>query len=178
MRPSDSPGIISQHNRRGMRNPWVLGMLGLIFAVLAVNATFIWLSTQSNRSTLVDREYKSRDRKTGAEFLNEMGSRQALGWQVTVKRPPAAILDEPVMYEITVKDRDGKPVSGEMIVEAYRAADAKRDFDTRFKEVTVGSYQGFITFPLKGYWELNVRITRGDEIFSAHANRFTVAERH
>ena len=176
MRQSDNPSLISQQNRRGLRNPWVLGMLALILVVLIVNATFIWLSTQDNRSTLVDREYKSRDRKTGTEFLNELGTRQAMGWQVTVKRPPAAIKDEPVMYDITVNDREGKPVSGEMIVEAYRAADAKRDFDTRFKEVSVGAYQGFISFPLKGYWELNVRIARGDEVFSAHADRFTVAE--
>jgi hypothetical protein len=80
------------------------------------------------------------------------------------------------MYEILVNNREGNPISGEMTVEAYRAADAKRDFDVRFSEVSIGRYQGFISYPLKGSWELNVRIVRGGEVFSAHVDKFMVAE--
>lgn len=173
--PGAKPGLISQQHKAGLRNPWLLGILGLICVVLAVNALFIWLSTH-NRSTLVDREYKSRDRKTGAAFLNELGAQQALGWQMSINRPSPVIRDEPTRYDIVVSDRDGKPVSGEMVVEAYRNADASRDFDTRFREVSIGSYQGFITFPLKGYWELHIRINRGNDVLNARTERFMVAE--
>ena len=38
--------MISQDNKSGLRNPWVLGMLALIVVVLCVNATFIWFTNE------------------------------------------------------------------------------------------------------------------------------------
>jgi nitrogen fixation protein FixH len=167
--------VISQQQKSGWRNPWLLGMLALVVIVLAVNAGFIWLASH-NGSALVDREYKTKDRKTGADFLSELGAQQALGWKATINRPARVIKDEPTRYELGIADREGRPVSGEVTVEAYRAADASRDFSTRFKEVSVGNYQEFISFPLKGYWELHSRVVRGDEVFAVHTDRFMVAE--
>lgn len=169
--------MISQEQKTGFKNPWVIGMLALVLVVLTVNGAFIWLSTH-NRSTLVDREYKSKDRKTGAVFLNELGTQQALAWKTSINWPKKVIKDEPTRYEITVEDRNGQPVRGEVIVEAYRAADASKDFTTRFSEVSIGHYQEFITFPLKGYWELHIRVVRGDEVFSVNTDRLLVAEAH
>lgn len=166
--------MISQENKTGLRNPWLLGMLALIVIVLAVNAAFIWYATH-NQSTLVDREYKTKDRKSNEDILRELGTRQALAWQTTVKRPKSVVMNSPASYEIGVVDRDGKPVSGAMEVEAYRASDASKDFTTPFREVSPGNYQGFISFPLKGYWELRIRIKRGDEEFGADTDRFMVA---
>ena len=51
--------MISQNNKSGLRNPWVLGMLALMTVVLSVNATFIWFATKEGRSTLVERDYKT-----------------------------------------------------------------------------------------------------------------------
>ncbi|MCX7163484.1 MAG: FixH family protein [Betaproteobacteria bacterium] len=167
--------MISQSNKSGLRNPWLLGLLGLIVLVLAVNATFIWLATH-NRSTLVDREYKTKDRKTNAEFLSELGTHQALAWRTAIRKPKLLALNAPALYEISVADRDGKPVSGEMTVEAYRGADAGKDFTTSFKEVSAGNYQGYITFPLKGYWELHIHVTRGKDEFTVDTQRFAVAD--
>ncbi len=169
--------MISQHHRAALRNPWVLGMLALVLLVLVVNAAFIWLATH-DKSTLVDREYKTRDRKTGAEFLSGLGAQQALAWKVTINRPKSIVRSEPTLYDISVVDSDGKQVRGEVSVEAYRAADASKDFTTRFAEVSIGNYQGLIAFPLKGYWELHIRVSRGEEIFSVRTDRFMVAETH
>lgn len=167
--------MISQNHKSGIRNPWLLGMLLLIVLVLSVNGAFIWFATH-NKSTLVDREYKTKDRKTGAQVLSELGAQQALAWQTTIKKPKAIVLNVPAAYEISVVDRVGKPVSGMMEVEAYRAADASKDFITPFKEVAAGSYQGYITFPLKGYWELHIHMKRGTDEFTVSTERFKVAE--
>ena len=167
--------LISQTHKSGFKNPWVLALLTLILVVLAVNATFIWLSTQ-NRSTLVDREYKAKNRKTSEEVVQELGGQHALGWKVTMNRPQRLVLGEPVLYEVSVIDRAGQPVRGEMIVEAYRASDASKDFETRFSEVSIGQYQGAITFPLKGYWELHLRITRGPDVFNVVTERIRIEE--
>lgn len=167
--------MISQDNKSGLRNPWLLGMLALIVLVLGVNATFIWFATH-NQSMLVDREYKTKDRKTNTQMLSELGRQQALGWQTTINKPKVLMQGQPTMYEISVKDKNGNPVSGEVEVEVYRASDASKDFVMPFKEVAAGTYQGYVSFPLKGYWELHIHIKRGSEQFAVDTERFMVAE--
>lgn len=166
--------MISQDSKKGLRNPWFLGMIGLIAVVLGVNGTFIWLAMQ-NRPALVDREYSTKDRKSDAAALNDLQGHRALAWKTTVKQPGAIAMNLPVAYEIGVADRTGAPVSGTMEVEAYRASDARQDFTTAFRETSPGNYQGYISFPLKGYWELRIRIKRGDEVFEVNTGRFMVA---
>ncbi|MFA5370800.1 MAG: FixH family protein [Sideroxydans sp.] len=167
--------MISQNHKTGLRNPWLLGMIALILLVLGVNTTFIWFATH-NQSTLVDREYKTKDRKTNTQMLSELGRQQALAWQTTINKPKELIQGKPTLYQIGILDKSGQPVSGEMEVEAYRASDASRDFVTLFKEVSAGEYQGYITFPLKGYWELHVHLRRGADEFSVNTDRFKVME--
>ncbi len=167
--------MISQENKAGLRNPWLLGMLGLIVLVLAVNIAFIWYSANGSRSTLVERDYKTKDRKANEEVLKELGTQRALAWQTSIKQPEALVVNMPAAYEISVADREGAPVSGTMEVEAYRAADDSKDFTIPFREVSPGNYQGSISFPLKGYWELHIRIKRGEEMFAVSTDRFSVA---
>ena len=168
--------MISQSNKSGFRNPWVWGMLALLVVVLSVNATFIWLTMKEGRSTLVERDYKTKDRKSGEELVSELREQQALSWQTEIKNPGTIVMGKPTSYEISVKDREGNPVSGVMEVQSYRAADASKDFVTPFKEVAAGRYQGYITFGLKGYWELHIRVQRGKEVFNVNTKRFMVAE--
>jgi hypothetical protein len=166
--------MISQDSKKAFRNPWVLGMIGLIVFVLGVNGTFIWYSMHG-RSTLVDHEYSTKDRKSDTAELKEIESHRSLAWKTTIKQPTAIVMNLPTSYEISVADRNGVPVSGTMEVEAYRAADATKDFTTPFKEVSPGNYQGNITFPLKGFWELRIRVQRGEDVFGVETKRFSVA---
>ena len=167
--------MISQNSKTGLRNPWVWGMLALIMVVLAVNATFVWFATKGTRSTLVDRDYQTKDRKSNEEELTELRAQHALSWQTEVKKPQAVVMGTPTVYEIGIMDRANQPVSGALEVVAYRASDASKDFTTKFKEVAPGRYQGYINFPLKGYWELHIRIQRGEDIFNAATDKFMVA---
>jgi nitrogen fixation protein FixH len=164
--------MISQSNKSGLHNPWVWGMLTLIVIVLSVNATFIWFATKGTRSTLVERDYKTGDRESNEELLSELRTQHALSWQTEIKKPEAVVVGTPAIYEIGVQDRDGKPVSGVMQVVAYRASDASKDFSTTFNEVSPGRYQGSVNFPLKGYWELHIRIQRGEERFGVDTEKF------
>lgn len=166
--------MISQDNKAGFRNPWLLGMLGLIVLVLGVNSAFIWYATH-NRSSLVERDYKTKDRKASEEVLRELGAQQALAWQASIKMPKSLVMNAPASYEVNVVDREGAPVSGTMEVEVYRAADDSQDFIVPFKEVSPGNYQGNISFPLKGFWELHIRIKRGADEFGVNTDKFSVA---
>lgn len=167
--------MISQGNKSGLRNPWVWGMLALIVIVLSVNATFVWFATKGTRSTLVERDYKTGDRQSNEALLGELRMQHQLAWQTEIKKPEAVVTGIPAAYQIAVQDRDGKPVSGIMEVVSYRASDASRDFSTPFQEVAPGRYQGYINFPLKGYWELHIRVQRGDERFGVDTEKFMVS---
>jgi len=169
--------MISQDNKSGLRNPWFLGMLVAIIVVLGVNGVFIWFAMH-NRSSLVDREYSTRNRKSDAAVLGDLQSHKALAWKITIKQPRDITMNSPAAYEISVADRGGEPVSGALEVGAYRPSDAGKDFATAFKEVTPGNYQGYISFPLKGYWELRIRIKREEDVFEANTGRFSVATPH
>lgn len=166
--------MISQENKKGLRNPWLLGMIGLIILVLGVNGAFIWLATH-NRSTLVDMDYNTKDRKSNDAVVSDLREQKALAWKTSIRQPKSLIMGSPAGYEISVLDREGVPVSGTMEVEAYRASDEGKDFTTAFREVSPGNYQGYISFPFKGYWELHIRVKRGNDVFEAGTNKFMVA---
>jgi len=167
--------MLTQKDKTGWRNPWVIGMAVLIVVTLLVNSVFIWFALHS-RSTLVDHEYSSNDRKSDTETIDDIQAQNALAWKVTVKQPKALMLATPASYEIEVADRQGTPVSGEMEVVAYRSSDAGKDFAVPFTEVASGKYQGYISFPLKGYWELRIRVKRAKDVFEVESNKILVTQ--
>lgn len=165
--------MLSQENKKSWRNPWFIGMVGVVVTALLVNSVLIWNAFHS-RSTLVDHEYSTRDRKSDTETMEDIQSHNALAWKTTIKLPKMVVLATPAAYEIDVEDRLGAPVSGEMEVVAYRPSDADQDFSVPFKEVAPGKYQGSISFPLKGYWELRIRTKRGNDVFEVGSSKFLV----
>jgi hypothetical protein len=167
--------MISQENKKGWRNPWFIAMMGVVITALLVNSVLIWYALH-HRSTLVDHEYSTRDRKSDTETIEDIQAQNALAWKITIKQPKTIVLSTPAAYEIDVMDRQGAPVSGEMEVVAYRPSDAEKDFSIPFVQVSSGKYQGYISFPLKGYWELRIRIKRDKNVFEAESNKFLVSE--
>ena len=95
--------MISQNSKSGLRNPWVLGMLTLIFIVLCVNATFIWFTMKEGRSTLVERDYDTGDRKSGEELVKELKEQNRLGWKTEIKKPASIVTGTPTSYEIGIR---------------------------------------------------------------------------
>ena len=167
--------MLSQKNKKSWRNPWFVGMIGVVVTAVVVNSVLIWKAFH-DRSTLVDHEYSTNDRKSDTETIDDIQAQNTLGWKVTVKQPKALILATPVSYEIDVMDRQGAPVSGEMEVVAYRSSDAEKDFLIPFKEISSGKYQGYINFPLKGYWELRFRVKRDKDVFEVGSSKFQVTQ--
>jgi nitrogen fixation protein FixH len=166
--------MISQQNKTGLRNPWFLGMIALIILVLGVNGAFIWFAIHQ-RSTLVDKDYNTNDRKSNASMIGELQNQKALAWKITINQPKQIVMNQPISYKIIVMDQAGAPVSGTVEVKTYRASDESRDTVINFSETSPGNYQGYIAYPLKGFWELRIRIKRGEEIFEVNTDRFSVA---
>ena len=168
--------MISQSNKKGWRNPWLFGLLGLVLSGVVINVVFVIHSLDSSRSTLVDEEYNTRNHKTDAVFLKEIEAQSILAWKTTIKQPKFVPLNVPQPYEIAVVDLKGVPVSGQMEVTAYRASDAAKDFKVTFKETAPGHYQGFMNFALKGYWKLRIRLVRDKDVYATESEKFSVRD--
>jgi nitrogen fixation protein FixH len=167
--------MLSQKNKKSWHNPWFISIVGVVAIAVLVNVLLIWYSLH-RQSTLVDHEYSTKDRKSDQETISDIEARNALAWQTSVKLPKSVTVGLPATFAISVTDRQGVPVSGEMQVVAYRPSDAKKDFAVPFKEVSSGNYEGYISFPIKGYWELRIHVQRGKEDFEVESNKLLVAD--
>lgn len=166
--------MLSQRQAYGLRNPWLLGILGFIALAFAVNGLFIYLSMQY-KPAFVDQHANSKSRKGQEITHRELQAHQSLAWQLTVRQPKELSVNELGHYQVVVQNREGRPVTGgTMSVKALRIADEKQDFLIPFHEVGVGIYEGDIRFPLKGYWELSFNIVQGDAGFSVTGDKVFV----
>ena len=167
--------MLSQKNKQNWRNPWFVGLIGIVVTAVLVNSILIWKAYHSS-STLVDHEYSTKDRKSDTETIDDIQAQNTLAWKVTIKQPKKIVLASPASFEIEVVDRQGEPVSGKMEVVAYRSADAEKDFTVAFTETSSGKYQGYVSFPLKGFWELRIRVKRANDVFEVGSNKLSVAQ--
>lgn len=156
---------ISQSNKSALRNPWVLGWLALVVVVLAVNVGMITTAVVTNPG-LVEENYYERGRDHEQNFLHQQKVRSELGSAVNIDVPSRIVMNRPAFYRFTAVDANGLPVTrAEVTITGYRPSDANADFSVPMKESYPGQYQAEMTFPLKGAWELHVRLERDGEQF-------------
>ncbi len=156
---------ISQDNKQALRNPWVLGWLLLLVLVLTVNVIFIVTAFYTSPG-LVERDYYEKGRDHEENVRKKLAARSALGWEMHLDVPEKAQLGVVAPYRLTVVDRVGQPLKGAVVtLQAYRPADAAADFDLSMSETMAGQYQAEIRFPLKGIWDLKVRIAHKEDSY-------------
>lgn len=133
------------------RSPWLVGALALIVAVLAVNATMVYLAVTTNPG-LVKPDYYER----GRDYERTLASRRAAdpGWTMQLDVPEGLRAGVPTTVRFVVVDRVGQPVTPERVVfYAYRPSDASRDFSVPMVEEGRGRYAVRVEFPLIGVWD-------------------------
>jgi len=152
----------SQDNPKALKNPWVLGWLALVGIVLAVNIGFISLAFITNPG-LVDKDYYEKAEDYEENLVKYRTARAALGWTYQAAFPSNPVMNKKSLYRVSVVDKTGLPLTAANIkIQAYRPSDASADFEATLVEVDAGIYEGYITYPLKGIWELTSVIERGD----------------
>ncbi len=153
----------SQHNKEAFRNPWVLGWIGGIILVLAVNAAFIITAIVTNPG-LVEKNYYEKGQDQEQNFISQQQARNRLDWHMKLDATHKPVVGEPVRYSFNIVDTKGIPIDGDTaVIQAYRPSDVDADFETRMQEVGPGVYSTELTFPLKGIWDLNVILTKGED---------------
>ena len=154
---------ISQDNPKALKNPWVLGWLALVLVVLAVNVGFISLAFITNPG-LVDKNYYENAKDYEENLVKYRAARTALGWTYQANFPNNPVINTKELYRLNVVDKVGQPLTAATIkLNSYRPSDASADFEATLSEVGAGIYEGYVTFPLKGIWDITVSITREED---------------
>lgn len=155
--------MISQDNKQAMRNPWVLGWLGILITVIAINIAFI-VTAFNTSPGLVDEGYYEKGRDHEKHFQQKMESRNRLGWNISLQTPETISLGVPANYSVTITDRIGNPLRDATVtLHAYRPSDAGADLTTELQMVADGVFQHKLPLPLKGVWDINITVMQGEE---------------
>lgn len=155
--------LISQANKEGLRNPWVIGWIALVVIVVGVNAGMVATAFITNPG-LVDKNYYESGQAMESAYLSRQAARTALGWQVALELPEKVSAGQPGMYRLRVNSKENLPLrDAEVRLNAYRPSDATADISAALKESAPGRYDGYLTLPLKGVWDLKVHVIRGEE---------------
>ena len=150
----------SQDNPKALKNPWVLGWLALVVIVLAVNIGFISLAFITNPG-LVDKNYYENAEDYEENLVKYRTARASLGWNYQADFPANPVINQKMLYRLSVVDKAGLPLTDAKInIIAYRPSDASADFKISLLEVDAGIYEAYITYPLKGIWEITTKIER------------------
>lgn len=161
--------MISQKNKQGWRNPWVLGLLAVIIAGVLINARMLW-NVLHHPTRLLDDNYSVKSHNQyDAKWVQQQAERSNLGWQAKLHSPqqlendslatPTSVrfivLASPAQFQLELKDREGKPVLGShVVIDAQWPGDPTFDFKATLNEVGSGSYAGEMKFPRAGNWDI------------------------
>lgn len=146
-----------------MRNPWVLGWLGLLITVVLVNIVFIVTAFKTNPG-LVEEGYYEKGRDVEKNFQKRLEARNRLGWDINLSTPEEIIAGVESNFSVSIVDSVGLPLrNADVTLLAYRPSDASADILTEMEFVANGVYQTRLKLPLKGIWDVRISVKQGDE---------------
>ena len=184
--------MISQSNKQGWRNPWMLGFAAIVLCGVLVNVYLLW-NVMRTPVRLLDDVYSVKNHdKQDAKWVQQQAGRATLGWQAKLHSPQQAPGDDrktqdtdhfvltanPATIELALNDRDGKPVQGgQVVVTAQWPGNAAQDFSATLYEVAAGLYQGSLNFPRAGRWDLLIKTQRDGHLFELEQKVFVAASK-
>ena len=163
----------SQDNRQALRNPWVIGWMALVVVFLAVNVVFFIVAVASSPG-LVVKDYYEQGRQYEKNALKLIAAHNSMNWETRLEIPDSIIINSEDTYRFTVVDSRGLPIKGAVVeLLAYRPSDADADFTISLQEIAPGLYQAGIRFPLRGVWDLKIKVQSGEDQYEM-AHRISV----
>lgn len=164
--------MISQKNKQGWRNPWVFGLLIVVFSGVLINARMLW-NVMHHPTRLLDENYSVKNHDKGdAQWVQQQAERSTLGWQAKLHSPQRLqndalassemarflLLGSPALFQLELNDRDGTPIhGGKVTINAQWPGDPTFDFSGELHEVAPGHYEGDLAFSRPGNWDLLIR---------------------
>jgi nitrogen fixation protein FixH len=154
---------------------WPVAIVGLLVGGAAANIGFMIVANRDATFAVEPDYYRKAvdwDRTMAQEARNV-----ELGWQVSTQLEP--IDGGRARLMARVADRDGRPMTdAAVVVEAFPSARA-RDIAsfTLAPAGPAGAYVATLAHARTGLWELRVRVTRGEEVFTRTLSQDLAAAR-
>ncbi|RUQ37633.1 MAG: hypothetical protein EKK71_03795 [Candidatus Competibacteraceae bacterium] len=160
----------------------VLAVLGAMFIVVAERG----LSPALQRSLLPDADNRhavtsvfpgviSHDFQQKEElynqYLQQVERQRQRGWQVEKGWLGDPIANEPTVFRVVVRTREGEPLVGATIAGQFlRPTTSTLDVDFTLVETSAGVYESKLTLPAAGHWDLVMHIRKGEDVHEVRAN--------
>lgn len=165
---------MSQSNNEALRNPWVLTILGIVITFVTVNVIFIVVAFVTSPGLVVENYYEAGRayEKNALKMLAETQSTR--NWETNLDMTPEVFINKENAIRFTAVDERGLPIADASVqLVAYRPSDADADITTPMKEIAPGLFEAIVIFPLKGIWDVNVKVQQGSSKFEL-ARRISV----
>lgn len=141
--------------------PWVF--VGAMGVVVAVNAVMVTYAIKSWSGLAVSKPYERGVAYN--EVLQAQHRQDALGWTVKASAEITGA-DRAGRVLITVLDRDGRPLQGQVIeAELQRPVEVIDDVNLTFTYAGEGRYVAPVTFPKLGQWDLRAAIVHDQDTY-------------
>jgi len=143
---------------------WPLVLAGLLVGSAGANIGFMLIAT-SDPTFAVEPDYYRKAIDWDKTMAQETRNAE-LGWAVSARLEQAARPGQGRLVA-RVTDRAGAPVTGARVaVEAFPSARAGQVVTAALEPEGNGVYAGGIPLGRPGLWELRVRVTRGEQVFT------------
>ncbi len=183
--------MISQKNKQGWKNPWVIGLAAVVLSGVLINARMLW-NVAHNPMRLLDDNYSVKSHNQyDAKWVQQQAERSTLGWQArihsTQRLPNDPLADEsaarffvmasPAPFRLELNDRDGKPVKGgQVTLNAQWPGDPSFDTSATLHESSPGVYEGSLDFPRPGNWDIIINAQHDGRPFEMEQRVFVEIE--
>jgi len=156
---------ISQDNPKALKNPWVLGWLTLVGAAF-IGTIGLVVTAFVIPNQLISKDYYEKAEDYEKNLIKYRNARAALGWSYQADFPSNPVLNKKTIYRLSIVNKVGQPLTAaNIILSTYRPSDASADFEVTLTEVNAGIYEGYITFPLKGIWDITANIKQAGNVY-------------
>ena len=179
--------MISQKNKQGWRNPWLLGLLVVVLSGVLINGKMLW-NVLHHPTRVLDEHYNVKaHNQYDAKWLQQQAERSTLGWQARMHSPdqlendsqaiPSALrfilMASPAELRLELNDKNGQPIQGGKVeINAQWPGDPTFDFKGALFEAAPGHYRGNMNFPRAGNWDLLIRAEQDGRQFDMEQKVF------
>lgn len=151
--------------------PWVI-VGGLLF-VMVVNAGLLYIANKDFPG-VVENDYYDKGMYYN-EYLSRMEQQRLRGWKLNLGWVQEPQVGEPATLRCLAVDKQGKPLSGAKVeVKLLRPGEPKADQRLVLHEIAPGDYQGTISLPRPGNWDLLLQMQRGQDAHEQQAEVWVV----
>lgn len=118
---------------------------------------------------VVEHDYQKKESQYNA-YLQQVEDQNRRGWVVHKGWLGPVRAGRPGVFQVTVADRNGAPVTAAEIEGGFlRPSDTRLDHRFALAETAPGQYQVELTLPVPGVWDLVLEIRHGDDLHRMQA---------